>query len=206
MKFFEGMATICMSMFLAVPALAQSEGGEAGGGSDPQVFQAEMFKIVPPSGWLHVSGLLSDTELQKVPENVREHYTKTMSDVIFLDLRSPDSDTQNFKNSLNIVTVPEEISLTKELVKELTTVLEQQYASMFTDFTLDSSGVERVGEREVLMFKGHYTVREFSVNMEQVLVPSKSGSLVLTCTADSQKGGEAMEACRKSVASVTFTD
>ena len=57
MKFFEGMATICMSMFLAVPALAQSEGGEAGGGSDPQVIQAEKYKIMPKSGWLQETGL-----------------------------------------------------------------------------------------------------------------------------------------------------
>ncbi len=205
MKIFQKMmvGVLALTMFssgaMAQDNAADDTNREHNGGS---------FTIVRPEGWMLVAGNLSDKELKKLPENVREHYNMRISDIIFMNISSPDANDKGFKDSLNIVTIDESIPLKDELVKEMSSVLKQQYDSMFESFELESTELTKLNDIDVLMLKGSYSVSGYSIKMEQVLVPSKKESLVLTCTYDSKKerAEEIIGACREAVKSLKFTD
>ena len=196
------LSQICMCSLLslglcATTAMAQDEASSYDGGS---------FKINPPAGWQLVSGNLSQKEIQKLPENVREHYNMRNTDVIFMNIPTQDAETKGFRDSLNIVTISDPIPLNDDLVKELSNVLKQQYDSMFEKFNLESTEVTKVGEHDVLLVKGSYSVLNYNIKMEQYLVPSKKDSLVLTCTYDSGKSdaSDIIGNCKKAVESLVL--
>ncbi|MBQ9395952.1 MAG: hypothetical protein IJU23_10630 [Proteobacteria bacterium] len=173
---------------------------------DSDVFNGGSYEITPPKGWIHVAGYLSEKELKKLPENVREHYSIRNTDVIFMNLSAQDSKEKGFKDSLNIVTISENIPLSEDLVKEMKDVLTQQYQGMFTDFEMTDFELSKLNGQDVLVVKGNYTVINYKVKMEQTLVPHKDEALVLTCTYDSTRE-DAMtiiENCQKAVKSLTF--
>ena len=89
-------------------------------------YSNEKLTITPPDGWMLVSGSLGDKEMNQLPENIRAHYNARNTDVLFINIDSLDKPVAGFKNSLNIVTINEEIPLTPELVKELEGVLKDQ--------------------------------------------------------------------------------
>ena len=95
-----------------------------------------------------------------------------------------------------------------ELVKELSNVLKQQYESMFEKFELESAELTKLNNMDVLSVKGHYNVLNYSIGMEQVLVPSKSDSIVLTCTYDTAKAkaDDVIKACRSAVESLVLAN
>ena len=179
-------------------ALAQDEAKEA------SRYDGGSFTITPPNGWQLVSGNLSQKEVQKLPENLREHYNMRNTDVIFMNIPSQDAEAKGFRDSLNIVTVSDPIPLNDDLVQELSNVLKQQYESMFEKFELESTQITKVGELEVLQVKGAYSVLNYKIKMEQYLVPSKRESLVLTCTYDTSKSdaSDILAACNKAVESL----
>ncbi|MBO4349698.1 MAG: hypothetical protein J6A01_01975 [Proteobacteria bacterium] len=179
-------------------ALAQEEANES------SRYDGGSFTIAAPAGWQLVSGNLSPKEIQKLPENLREHYNMRNTDVIFMNIPTQDAETKGFRDSLNIVTVSDPIPLNEDLVKELSNVLKQQYESMFEKFELESTQISKVGELEVLQVKGSYSVLNYKIKMEQYLVPSKQESLVLTCTYDTSKSdaSDIIGACLKAVESL----
>ena len=205
MKLFRGIAfSLIALMAFSSGALAQ-DADNAGGSGEPAKFNGVTFTITPPKNWQIVAGSLSEKEIQKLPENLREHYSgRNNSDIIFMDIGSPDADVKGFKDSLNIVTINEPIPLTPELVKELSNVLKQQYESMFEKFELESAEIAKLNKMDVLSVKGHYSVLNYNIRMEQVLVPSNTESLVLTCTYDTSKvnAEEVIAACRSAVESL----
>ncbi len=208
MKFSRGLAVAMMaSMLFSASAFAQDK-AEDGAVGESDKYNGGTFTIVPPGGWILVSGSLSQKEIQKLPENVREHYSMRNTDIIFMDIASPNADAKGFKNSLNIVTINEAIPLNDSLVSELSNVLKQQYEAMFEKFELETPTVTKLGSMDVLLAKGSYTILNYAINMEQYLVPSKNESLVLTCTYDSSKSNsaEAIEKCRNAVKSLVLTD
>lgn len=165
----------------------------------------DSFVITPPEGWLRVAGMLSEKELNRLPNNIREHYTRPTSDVIFIDLSSPDAaDSKSFKDNLNIIAIGEEIPLTDELIAELTTVLKAQYSAMFENFVLDSVEKSKIKDVEVLLIKGSYGVLNYAVKMEQVLYPTESNAYVMTCSydAESENSAETIADCRKAMESI----
>ncbi len=207
MKLFRGIAfSLIALMAFSSGALAQ-DADNAGGSNEPSKYNGVTFTITPPKNWQIVAGSLSEKEIQKLPENLREHYSnRNNSDIIFMDIGSPDADVKGFKDSLNIVTINEPIPLTPELVKELSNVLKQQYESMFEKFELESAEIAKLNNMEVLSVKGHYSVLNYNIRMEQVLVPSNTESLVLTCTYDTSKSKaeEVIAACRSAVESLVL--
>ncbi|MBQ9817061.1 MAG: hypothetical protein IJM59_06310 [Proteobacteria bacterium] len=207
MKLFRGIAfSLIALMAFSSGALAQ-DADNAGGSNEPSKYNGVTFTITPPKNWQIVAGSLSEKEIQKLPENLREHYSnRNNSDIIFMDIGSPDADVKGFKDSLNIVTINEPIPLTPELVKELSNVLKQQYESMFEKFELESAEIAKLNNMDVLSVKGHYSVLNYNIRMEQVLVPSNTESLVLTCTYDTSKSKaeEVIAACRSAVESLVL--
>lgn len=203
MNWCRSFGFVALSMLLAANAFADAPNGDAA----PEKYDGGTFSLIPPKGWLIVSGNLSEKEVQKLPENVREHYTLRNTDVIYMNLDAPDADTKGFKDSLNIVTINEPIPLSDELVKELTTVLTQQYETMFENFEFESAKQIKLGEIDVLQVKGGYKVLNYDVRMEQYLVPSSKESVVLTCTYDSSKdkAAEIIKACTDSVHSLVIS-
>ena len=125
-----------------------------------------------------------------------------------MDINSPDAEAKGFKDSLNIVTINEPIPLNDELVKELSTVLKQQYESMFEKFELENIEVTTLKDKKVLSVKGGYTVMNYKAKMEQTLIPAKNESLVLTCTYETEKAmaDQIINACRESVASLVLSE
>lgn len=179
---------------------------DAAAQDDPDVFNGGSYEITPPKGWIHVAGYLSEKELKKLPENVRDHYSIRSTDVIFMNLNAQDSKEKGFKDSLNIVTISEAIPLNDDLVKEMKDILTQQYQSMFTDFEMTSFELSKLNDKDVLLVKGNYTVINYKVKMEQFLVPNKDEALVLTCTYDSTREDAVtvIENCQNAVKSLSF--
>lgn len=165
----------------------------------------DSFTITPPAGWLRVAGMLSEKELSRLPNNIREHYTRPTSDVIFIDLSSPDdNDSKSFKDSLNIVAIGESIPISDELISELTTVLKSQYSAMFENFVLESAEKSKIKDTEVVRVKGSYGVLNYSVKMEQVLYPAGNNAYVMTCSYDAESKNSAAQiaACRSAIESI----
>jgi len=161
------------------------------------------FTITPPKGWILVSGNLGDKELAKLPENIREHYNSRNTDVLFMNIAGLDQQpTQGFKDSLNIVTVTEEIPLTDDLVKELTDVLKQQYVNMFDNFEATSMEKSKIGARDVFEVKGTYSILNYSIMMRQVFIPLSNVSLVMTCTYESSHEDDVADLCDKAIRSL----
>ena len=169
----------------------------------------DSFVITPPAGWLPVAGMLSEKELNRLPNNIREHYTRPTSDVIFIDLSSPDAaDAKSFKDNLNVIAIGEAIPLSDELIAELTTVLKAQYSAMFENFVLESAEKSKLNDVDVLLIKGSYGVLNYAVKMEQVLYPASSNAYVMTCSYDAQSENSAsvIAACRKAMESIQIKD
>lgn len=206
MKFYQWLTISLMAMCLCTNAMAQDNADDAN--EDKNIYDGDSFTIVPPANWLLVSGNLDPKDVAKLPENVKEHYTQRNTDVIFMDINSPDAEAKGFKDSLNIVTINEPIPLNDELVKELSTVLKQQYESMFEKFELENIEVTTLRDKKVLSVKGGYTVMSYKVKMEQTLIPAKNESLVLTCTYETEKDNadKIINACRESVASLVLSE
>ena len=136
--------------------------------------------------------MLSEKELNRLPNNIREHYTRPTSDVIFIDLSSPDAaDAKSFKDNLNVIAIGEAIPLSDELIAELTTVLKAQYSAMFENFVLESAEKSKLNDVDVLLIKGSYGVLNYAVKMEQVLYPASSNAYVMTCSYDAQSENSA---------------
>ncbi len=182
MKIKHTLLPLVAAALIATPAFAQDAQGES--------YDGGSFSIVPPANWLLISGSLTDKELAKLPENIRDHYNQRNTDVIFMNIESLDAETKGFKNNLNIVSINESIPISDELVKELSTILEQQYDSMFAQtFKIEDSKtitLDNVGGK-VFYLSGTYTVQDYVIKMEQILVPSKTESLVMTCSYETNK-------------------
>lgn len=188
-------AFLCFALFFPLSALAQSD--ESG------KYDAGSFTITPPEGWILVSGSLGEKELAKLPENIREHYNARNTDVLFMNIAGLDQQpTQGFKDSLNVVTVAEQIPLTDDLVKELTDVLKQQYKGMFDNFASSSMEKTKIGARDVFEVKGSYTILNYSIMMRQVFIPLSNASLVMTCTYESSHEDTVAELCDKAIRSL----
>ena len=199
---FRNLIPAFAALFL-IPAGAYAQNADGDKAEQPAVekYNGDGFSLEPPAGWILVTGSLGESERKKLPANILEHYEMRNTDVLFLNLSSRDAESKGFKDSLNIVTIGEAIPLTDELVTELSNVLTQQYTSMFEKFELEGIEITTLGDRKVLQVKGKYPVLEYSVKMEQILVPSKKDSLVLTCTYDSGKedAADVIGACRKAM-------
>lgn len=207
MKFYQYVTIAFLTMGLATNAMAQDNTDNANN-EEVSKYDGGTFTITPPKNWLLVSGNLDPKDVAKLPDNVKDHYTQRNTDVIFMDISSPDADAKGFKDSLNIVTINEPIPLNADLVKELTNVLKQQYDSMFEKFEFETIEVAERNGQNVLSVKGSYTVLNHKVNMEQTLIPAKKESLVLTCTYETSKenADAVIEACRKSVDSLVLSE
>ena len=195
---------LMISAISLVFASTSAQAQEDAGSQEASRYDGGSFTVAPPAGWQLVSGNLNPKELQKLPENIREHYNARNTDVIFMNIPTRDAETKGFRDSLNIVTISDPIPLNDDLVKELNNVLKQQYESMFEKFELESTQVTKVGNLEVLQVKGSYTVLNYKIKMEQYLVPAKKESLVLTCTYDTSKSdaSDIIGACNKAVESL----
>ena len=207
MKLSQFLLISTLSLFVSsTSAFAQEEGSNDAQPAESFRYDGSSFDITPPAGWQLVSGNLSEKELKKLPENVREHYTARNTDVIFMNIPTQDADTKSFRDSLNIVTISDPIPLNDDLVKELTNVLKQQYESMFEKFELETIQVTKIGEHDALQVKGAYAVLNYKIKMEQYLIPSKKESLVLTCTYDTSKSDAAdiISACTKAIETLTL--
>ena len=182
MKLKTLLAPIAAAALISCPALAQDTPSES--------YDGGSFSIVPPANWLLISGSLTDRELSKLPENIREHYNQRNTDIIFMNIESLDAETKGFKNNLNIVTINEAIPISDDLVKELTTILQQQYDAMFAQtFKLEKTEIVSLDDIDAKAFylSGTYTVQDYSIKMEQTLIPSQGESLVLTCSYETGK-------------------
>lgn len=176
---------------LLVPGLAMAQ--------ESEVYDAGTYSIQAPSKWILVSGVLGERELAQLPENVREHYNQRNSDVLFMNIDSIETMTPGFKDSLNIVTVNEPIPLSEDLIKELSTVLKQQYSSMFEQFELESIGMTKLRDLDVLKLVGKYQILNYSVKLIQTFIPSKNESLVVTCTFEASKEELVSGLCQNSL-------
>lgn len=186
-------------LLLALPTVSSAD--ETG---NAEVYTGSNYTIVPPAKWILVSGNLSDKELSKLPENVREHYNQRNTDVLFMNIEGLDKPTQGFKDSLNLVTVNEAVPLTDELVTELKGVLKQQYASMFEKFELKSMEKSKLGERDIFEVVGEYAILNYKVKMHQVFIPLKADSLVVTCTFEDSREEEVAPLCKQALESLKF--
>ena len=202
MKFKSFIPAVLALCFVSSSAFAQASDTA----SAAEKYTGETFSIEPPNGWMLVTGALGEAERKKLPANVQEHYESRNADVLFLNLASQDAVSKGFKDSLNIVTISEAIPLTEELVQELSSVLEQQYTSMFEKFEMETVEVSKLGEMDVLSVKGSYLVLDYKIKMEQILVPSQKDSIVMTCTYDSGKenADQVIETCRKAMRSIVL--
>jgi len=194
----QGLArwVIALMMSLSFPFGAMAQ--------DVEVFNGGTFTIEPPAKWLLVSGNLSENEMKKLPANVREHYNQRNTDVLFMNIDGADAKPLGFKDSLNIVTVNEPIPLTEELVRELSAILKQQYAAMFEQFEVASIGVQKLRDMDVLEVAGSYTILNYSVRLLQIFVPSKSESLIITCTYEATREDLVRPLCRRAFESLVL--
>ena len=199
------MAAILAVSLFAVPVMAQDTNPVGGTEEAAKPYEAGSYTIIPPASWMQVSGTLSSDELSKLPANIRDQFTQRNTDVLFLK-KAPDKPKAGFINNLNIVLINEEIVLTDEVVSELEPILKQQYDSMFKPFNVEVMEKRPFNNKEVLYVKGNYTVLNYSVTLEQYLIPSGSTkqSLVLSCTYDTEAGKEDGEACVNAIKSVTM--
>ena len=183
MKIHHILLLLVAAAMIATPAAAQD--------SQEGVYNGNSYTLTPPANWLLISGSLTENDRNKLPENIRDHYKAGNSDIIFMDIDSLDSEVKKgFKNNLNIVSINESIPISDELVKELSTILEQQYDSMFAQtFKVESTKTIELNniEGKVFYLSGTYTVQDYSIKMEQILVPAKSESFVLTCSYETGK-------------------
>ena len=182
MKIKHIMLPLAVAAMIATPAFAQAPEDES--------YNGDSYVITPPANWLLISGTLTPKELAKLPENIREHYNqRNNSDVIFMNIDALDAETKGFKNTLNIVSINESIPISDELVKELSTILSQQYDSMFAQtFKMeDSKIIELDSVGKAFYLSGTYTIQDYTIKMEQALVPTKSESLVITCSYETGK-------------------
>ena len=183
MKIHPILLSLATAAMLATPAAAQD--------SQDGVYEGTSFTLTPPAKWLLISGSLTEADRAKLPENIRDHYRGRNSDIIFMDIDSLDGEAKKgFKNNLNIVSINEAIPITDDLVKELSTILEQQYDSMFAQsFKMESTKTIDLDniEGKVFYLSGTYTVQDYSVKLEQILVPGKNESFVLTCSYETGK-------------------
>lgn len=222
MKLYHGLTVVLMAMFVCSNAMAQDDAAEAKAdgaaeanadnaaeakadeNAEPKKYNGGTFSIMPPSDWLLVSGHLDAKDIAKLPESVKEHYDSRSTDVIFMDISSADDAAKGFKDSLNIVTIHELIAVSEDLVSELKNVLQQQYETMFEKFKLDTMEITKMGSYEVISVKGSYTVLNYNIKMEQVMVPAKKESFVLTCTYDSDQEGavDSIRSCREAMESL----
>ncbi|MCL2326519.1 MAG: hypothetical protein FWC40_08515 [Proteobacteria bacterium] len=187
---------IALMMSLSFPLGAMAQ--------DSEVYKGGSFTIEPPAKWLLVSGNLSENEMKKLPANVREHYNQRNTDVLFMNIEGTDARPQGFKDSLNIVTVNEPIPLTEELVKELSAILKQQYTAMFEQFAVDSIGMRKLRDMDVLEVSGRYTILNYDVRLLQIFVPSKSESLILTCTFEATREESVRPLCLRAFESLVL--
>ncbi len=228
MKLYQWLTVVLMAMFVCSNAMAQDEAAEAKADeaaeakadeapeaaeaaeakadvkAEPKRYDGGSFTIMPPSDWLLVSGNLDAKDIAKLPESVKEHYNSRSTDVIFMDISSADDAAKGFKDSLNIVTINEPIAVSEDLVSELKNVLQQQYETMFEKFKLDTMEITKMGAYDVVSVKGSYTVLNYNIKMEQIMVPAKKESFVLTCTYDSDQEGavDSIRSCREAMESL----
>ena len=194
------LCALLVSGLWGLPAMAQ----EQAGADEAKPYDGGSYTIVPPSSWKLISGSLSPEELAKLPDNISKHYIQRNTDVIFMNIGADPQNT-GFKNTLNVVIINEEILLTDEIVKELSSVLKQQYETSFKPFNLEVVEKRKFQDKkDALYVKGSYDVLKYHVTLEQYLVPSSNESVVLTCTYQTDTGQEDGKLCMDAIMTLTF--
>ncbi|MFA5625312.1 MAG: hypothetical protein WC966_09710 [Bradymonadales bacterium] len=183
-------------LLLLSPVLASAQ--------ELKTFESTSYSIVPPSEWFVVSGDIAEKDRMKLPPAVREHYNPRALDAMFMDVKDLAGEKQDFKDNLNIVVVNEAVPVTEAVKKEMVTVLQQQFESMFEDFTMLSSDIVSVGKYPAFLISAKYSLLNYQIKMVQWLVPSKTESLVLTCTFDQSREEATLRLCNEAVNSLVL--
>lgn len=191
MRRYFGIALGFILALMVLPSHTQAQEGKA--------FEGSSYSLVPPGTWFVVSGDISEKDRMKLPAAVREHYNPRAVDAMFMDIKDLAEEKPDFKDSLNVVIINEVVPVTEELKAELSTVLEQQYESMFEGFELGATELGKIGDSPAFIISGKYSILNYKVKMVQWLVPSKSDSLVLTCTFDQSREEATLKACTDAV-------
>lgn len=175
----------------------------AAAGQEAMPFESTKgYRMSGPAGWSIVSGRLSDEEKARLPEQIRNAYDPSKTDVIFMEA----ADAGGFRDNLNVVVVEQAVPANDDSVEQLKPVLLNQYKALFKDFELLGIGVRAVKDGpRVLEVRGNYELLGNKLFMHQMLVPGEKRTLVVTLTAKRPGADAGTRILEKSVCSIAWT-
>ncbi len=165
-----------------------------------KTFESSTYDVSIPNNWTTITGELDSNELEKLPQSVREHYNPQAMDAMFVNLSDKDIRDDDFKDCINIVIVNEVIPNTDEMIAELKTLIEQQYASFFEEFRLLNFDWVTQSGRKALNIQAQYKLLNYELGLEQFVISTDKNAIILTCTYERSR-----ESAMRDICSKTFT-
>ena len=190
------LLTITLFVLTVLPVLASAQ--------TPKVFESSFYTMNAPENWSLVTGELNESELRKLPQNLRDQYNAQTTDVMFVNLNDATLKDEDFKDSINTVIIDEKIAVSDESLNALKTVLEQQYQQIFENFKLKKMQIRTIKDTPAFEIIAEYKILNYELQLQQYLIPSTEKSLVITCTYDIQRQEQLSKICNDTLEALNF--
>ena len=155
------------------------------------------YSIELPAGWSSVASPV-------VPEDIKR---RAAADGVTLNSKEErfagKAKTGEFLDNMG-VQVEQPMKMTDNTLKELRKVLLPNYQRLFRDFKLRKMVRRTFGPHDAVHIVATYKMQGFNVVMNQGLILTDRGSLIITCTMDRQRMTDIQAACEQAFASVRF--
>lgn len=191
----------CKSLLIAFVLIASSLPVWAQRGAKQNTYKSPRgYSIVIPTGWKQTRKRVELTgELKKraeeagidpenMPREERFHAEKIDGE---------------FQDNMGIQ-VERPGVLTDEAVKELHSYLVPNYQRMFNDFKLMKFERRTFGSNDAIHIVGSYRLQGFDVVMDQAMIMSSKGSLIITCSMGRARQLDVRKSCEESFATARF--
>jgi hypothetical protein len=140
------------------------------------------FSLKFPDGWVAVNSGLMEHSSDTIPEAVKAMVANGQVDlnsIAVMVIRDSKDDT--FEN-LNVVVEKEQIPVDDNSLKELKTVVAQQYSKMGVTITNFQAKIQKVANRDAIVMD--FDSQQAGVKQKQVMLPGGGKTYIVTFTGD----------------------
>ena len=158
------------------------------------------YSIQPPLGWRAVSAQsklpadlserMADTGILLAKATRTDHFVSKPVEGEFLDNMG--------------VQVRQPMTMSDNTLKDLKKMLVPNYVKIFGNFRLSKFVRRKFGAHDTIQIRGEYTLHGYTVVMDQAVIMTEKGSLIITCSMSKKRQRRVGPACEKAYASVEF--
>lgn len=146
------------------------------------------FSFVYPDGWFAVAAFQEGAIRETMPPEIQAWLEKNSIDFKKVSVLLVREGHEEFLENMNVVVVPDQLSLNDRSVKDLLNQLTQKYASMGMKLGKLEGQARKIGANQtyVVEYRIVFPFDDSPLIQRQVFIPSGGKTYVVTCTGKAE--------------------